>query len=73
MSTFAKHFPTDIIPHIKANGEINDNIHNYRRPKPNEQQTMATKAQGAVTTADQTAAGGGATTHPGATTAPAAT
>ena len=34
MSTFAKQFPTDVIPHITDNGSINDTIHNYRRPKP---------------------------------------
>jgi hypothetical protein len=33
MSTFAKQFPTDVIPHITDNGSIKDTIHNYRRPK----------------------------------------
>lgn len=36
MYTYAKNFPKDIIPHIKEGGEINDSIHNYRRPKPTE-------------------------------------
>ena len=37
MGTFAKQFPTDVIPHIKDNGDIKDSIHNYRRPKPQQQ------------------------------------
>lgn len=36
MGTFAKQFPTDIIPHITDGKEINDRIHNYRRPKPSQ-------------------------------------
>lgn len=34
MYNYAKNFPKDIIPHIKDGGGINDEIHNYKRPKP---------------------------------------
>ena len=33
MYTFSKNFPKDQIPHVMEGGEINDMIHNYRRPK----------------------------------------
>jgi hypothetical protein len=42
MSTFAKQFPIEVIPHITDNGSINDTIHNYRRPKPKEQPHKST-------------------------------
>jgi len=33
MYRYAREFPTKIIPHCTENGEINDIIHNYKRPK----------------------------------------
>ena len=32
MYAYTKEFPIEIIPHITENGEINDLIHNYKRP-----------------------------------------
>jgi len=34
MYSYVKTFPKEIIPHIKAGGGINDEIHNYKRLKP---------------------------------------
>ena len=36
MYVYSREFPTKIIPHITEIGEINDNIHNYKRPKMKE-------------------------------------
>ena len=33
MYKYAREFPNKIIPHITEAGEINDVIHNYKRPK----------------------------------------
>lgn len=41
MSYFARWFPTEEIPHIMQNGEINDIIHNYRRPKASDKVVKA--------------------------------
>jgi len=35
MYKFSKEFPIKVIPHVTEAGEINDIIHNYKRPKPN--------------------------------------
>ena len=58
MSVFCWEFPWDIIPHIRENGDICDNIHNYRRPKASE--AVAKK---------ETQMAGGTTAMPGGTTA----
>lgn len=36
MYIYSREFPTKIIPHITEFGVINDNIHNYKRPKMKE-------------------------------------
>jgi hypothetical protein len=36
MYVYSREFPQKIIPHITEIGEINDNIHNYKRPKMKE-------------------------------------
>ena len=33
MYRYAREFPTKVIPHCTENGDINDIIHNYKRPK----------------------------------------
>ena len=34
MYKYSKEFPVKVIPHVTEMGEINDTIHNYKRPKP---------------------------------------
>ena len=33
MYTYSRKFPIKIIPHVTELGEINDEIHNYQKPK----------------------------------------
>lgn len=35
MFRYAREFPIKVIPHVTEQGEINDTIHNYKRPKFN--------------------------------------
>lgn len=44
MNHYAKNFPDQFIPHIGENDDIVDNIHNYRRPKPLEEQEKSKNA-----------------------------
>lgn len=45
MYMYSREFPQKIIPHITEIGEINDNIHNYKRPKIKEQIKPVTKKE----------------------------